>query len=562
LVQAAGGGGGGGGRGTGVGGAGGAGGGTSGVAGTAGTGGGGGAGTASGGTAGTAGTGGAAGSAGAANAGGNGGGSGAACNTNISGNTGGAGGTGGGGAGGTVGSCSGGGGGGGGRFGGGGGGSASASGTRRGGGGGGASSLIDASGTSTVNTAGSGQGAGNNGDVDNGGAGAGGTGDPTFSNATAGTAGRVVISYTVSGSTAPVTTVSWAKFNPSNKAIISPTPGDSGTCSGWCNNSAYNLPVALTNLSLVAYNGYLYAIGGENSGGTPQTTVYIAKLGANGEPQLWHPSGGTAVYWYQDTSLGAARSKFAAVAYNNRMYILGGLTTSSTVLSSNTVQYANINPTGTLGSFTSTGMSALSPARYGLSAQVYNNTLYVIGGDATFTGTPVNTVEYVHLNSDGTMNSWVAADNLLTSGRMTMGGSFSTIWGGYIYVAGGCTAVNGSGYCTTMASDVQLSSINADGSLSGWNTILNLSNQRVGHTLIAWQGGLYRLGGELKGFAVQRTRSKGRLLKFFTLGVRVRSKLFWKLKTFNFHLKFGQAVASEMVLKFVSSWRLARKKLD
>lgn len=500
LVEAAGGGGGGGGRGTGVGGAGGAGGGTTGLAGTAGTGGGGGGGTAAaGGSAGTAGTGGTAGSTGAANAGGNAGGSGTNCNTSVAGVRGGAGGTGGGGAGGNAASCSGGGGGGGGRFGGGGGGSASASGTRRGGGGGGGSSLIDASASSPANTAGSGQRAGSNSDVDNSGAGAGGNGNPTFTSATAGADGRVVISYTVTGSTAPVTTVSWAKFDPTNKAIASPTPGDSGTCTGWCNNSAYNLPVALTSLALVAYNGYLYAIGGENSGGTPQTSVYIAKLGANGEPQLWHPSGGTAVYWYQDTSLGAARSKFAAVAYNNRMYILGGLTTSSTILSSNTVQYADINPTGTLGSFTSSGMSQLSSSsggnRYGLSAQVYNNTLYIIGGDASFTGSPVVNVDYAKLNSDGTMNSWVAADSLQTSGRMTMGGSFSTIWGGYIYVAGGCTAVNGSGYCTTIASDVQLSSINADGSLSGWNTILNLSNQRIGHTLIAWQGGLYRLGG-------------------------------------------------------------------
>ncbi len=497
LVQAGGGGGGGGTRGTANGGAAGAGGGASGVTGSAGAGtspqgGGGGAGTnAAGGGAGTAGTGGVAGTAGAANAGGNAPSIITSCATAQAG-TGGAGGTGGGGNAGTytAGNCSSGGGGGGGRFGGGGGGSTSSN-NRGGGGGGGGSDLV--TGTGTVETAGSGVTQGNSADVNNNGSGLGGTGAITAAAATAGADGGVVITYTVSGSSV-VNTVAWAKFNTTTNAIESPNPG-AGVCTGWCNNSVYNLPTALTDLSLVAYNGFLYAIGGANSGGTPQTSVYIAKIGANGEPQLWHPSGGTPVYWYTDTALGAARSKLAAAAYNNKLYILGGLTTSSTLLSSNTVQYASINPTGTLGTWTATGMSALTSVRYGLSAQIYNDTMYVIGGDATFTGAPISTVEYAKLNSDGTMNSWVSTNSLITSGRMTMGGSYSTIWGGYIYVAGGCTAVNGSGYCTTMASDVQLASINADGSVAEWNTIIGLTNSRVGHTLIAWQGGLYRLGG-------------------------------------------------------------------
>ncbi|MGB4967866.1 MAG: hypothetical protein WBO35_06730, partial [Candidatus Saccharimonadales bacterium] len=418
----------------------------------------------------------------------------ASCSTSVTGQTGGAGGTGGGGKRGNAASCEGGGGGGGGRYGGGGGGSASASGNRAGGGGGGGSGL--ATGASQVQTAGSGQTPGNAGDANRQNAGQGGDGAIVFGSTTSGSDGTVYISYLDTSSTI-TNTVSWAHFNPTTHAIESPNPGN-GACSGWCNQSVYNLPVSLKGLSLVAYNGFLYAIGGSNTSGTPQTSVYIAKIGANGEPQLWHPTDSNKnnwVYWYSDTSLGNARSYFGAVAYNNRMYILGGLTTSTTVLGSNTVQYANINPTGTLSTWTSTGMQALTPARYGLTAQVYNDTLYVIGGSTTFTGTPVNTVEYARLNSDGTMNAWKTTSSLATSGRVTMGGSFSTIWGGYIYVAGGCTSVDTNGYCAAFASDVQLASINADGSLDSFNTILNLTNVRIGHTLIAWQGGLYRLGG-------------------------------------------------------------------
>ena len=390
--------------------------------------------------------------------------------------------------------CAAGGGGGGGYYGGGGGASTSTNNTS-GGGGGGGSSYINPTGLvggTDVNTVGSYQTPGNSGDADRGGLADGGAGATTSAGATNGESGKIVISYTTTGSVTD--SVAWAKFNTTTNAIESPNPG-TGACSGWCSNSVYNLPTALSGLSLVAYNGYLYAIGGSNGSGTPQTSVYIAKLGANGEPQLWHPSGGTPTYWYSDTALSNARSKFAAVAYKNKLYILGGLTTSSTVLSSNTVQSATINPMGTLGAWSTTGMQALSTARYGLTAHVYNDVLYAIGGNATFSGTPVSTVEYAKLNNDGTMNSWVASSSLITSGRLTAGGSFSTVFGGYMYVTGGCTAVNASGYCTAIASDVQLASINADGSLAEWNTIIGLTNDRFAHTLIAWQGGLYRLGG-------------------------------------------------------------------
>ena len=190
-------------------------------------------------------------------------------------------------------------------------------------------------------------------------------------------------------------------------------------------------------MSLVTYNGFLYAIGGSNSGGTPQTTVYIAKIGANGEPQLWHPTDTNKnnwVYWYSDTALSNARSYFAAVAYNNRMYLIGGLTTSTTVLSTNTVQTADIKPMGTFTSWTTTGMQALSGSgggnRYGLTANVYNDTIYIVGGSTSFGGAPVNNVDYSKITeSNGYLNTWKVANSLSGSGRLTLGGSFSTVFG-------------------------------------------------------------------------------------------------------------------------------------
>jgi hypothetical protein len=295
--------------------------------------------------------------------------------------------------------------------------------------------------------------------------------------------------------------VYWAKFNSSTLAIESPNPG-TGACIDWCTNAAYDLPEARRGFSLVAYNGFLYVIGGVDGSGNRESTVLIAKLGANGEPSLWHPTGGSATYWYQDTGLSSAtaRSYMAAVAYNNRLYLLGGATNASTT-GTTTMEYATINPTGTLGGWASG--TALPSARYKHTAHIYNDVLYLVGGDSG--GTLQNTVYYSKLNTDGTMNSWVQTASFATA-RSTMGGSFSTVWGAYMYLGGGCTATSGSPnyYCSTVASDMQIASLNADGTISEWGSISNLQNQRVGYTFVGWQNGLYRLGG-----CIQQNTSSG-----------------------------------------------------
>lgn len=305
-----------------------------------------------------------------------------------------------------------------------------------------------------------------------------------------------------SGSTPEaVNTVEWAQFNSSSLAITSPNPG-SGACAGWCNETDYNLPEPRVNHSMVAYNGYLYVIGGEDDSGTRQSTIYIAKIGANGEPQLWHPTDTDKdnwVYWYEDNLDGnIAKSYLSAVAYNNRMYIVGGQTDVSPG-GVTTVEMADILPSGTLSNWTTTGMQTL-PSGAGThmaDAVIYNDVLYTIGGfegAQTSSSNMRSTVYYSKLNTDGTMNPWQSTSGFTTA-RANFGGVSSYIWGAYIYMGGGCSAVNASGYCTSFAIDMQLASINADGSLGEWRSIGNLDNTRIGYTFVGWQGGLYRLGG-------------------------------------------------------------------
>ncbi len=343
---------------------------------------------------------------------------------------------------------------------------------------------------------------GNSGDPDRGSAGAGGDAGPADNTGSAGTSGLVIISYV--SSTGAISTVSWAKFDTTNGTIASANPG-SGICSGWCTSTSYSLPSPRSSFSLVAYNGFLYALGGEDAsctaangtgdGGICKTT-YVAKLGANGEPQLWHPTDGNKAnwaYWYRASDLPSPRSAIKVLAYNNRLYLMGGITSSGGTKSvANTVHIADLIPDGTIGSWASSGN--LPNATYGYAAQVYNDRLYLIGGATSIGGAPSNSVYYNKINANGSLNNWVATTPM-QSGRMTSGGDFGSVWGAYIYVSGGCTATNASGFCTSVVSDTQVSSINADGSIDSWNLVGGVNDTRTGQSLVAWRGYLYEIGG-------------------------------------------------------------------
>lgn len=493
LAIAAGGGGGGGGRNSAgnTGGAGGAGGGTNGIAGTtSGAGGGGGAGTQSaGGAGGTGGTN--AGSAGSSLTGGLGGDGRTSGTTDGSGASGGL--ASGGSGGGVIATSRAGGGGGGGGYFGGGGGSSSSSGSGAGGGGSGSSFVSG----SLTTTAGSGQNPGNNTDTDRSGAGQGGNAGATGGTGTGGSNGIIIINYGAGGTTTS-TTLNWIHLSTTDGSLESPNPGN-GACSGWCTDSAYNLPEARSNYSLVAYNGFLYVIGGLNGSGVPQTTIYVAKLGANGEPQLWNPTWNpttdptktTWSYWYtNNVSLSSARSDITAAAYNNRLYVMGGRAASNTIVS--TVEVADLTPTGQIGSWSA--QTSLPYNAYGHGVAVYNDRLYIIGGSSTVGGGPRTDVYYNKINTNGTINSWQQTSSFAT-GRFSGGGNFVTVWGAFMYISGGCSAVNASGYCSTVQSNAQVASINTDGSLDVWNTVGTVSNQRFGHGLFAWRDNIYEVGG-------------------------------------------------------------------
>ncbi len=284
-----------------------------------------------------------------------------------------------------------------------------------------------------------------------------------------------------SGSTR-VSNVYWSKLDTSNYTLTSPNPG-AGACANWCTGTAYDLPAARDSMSVAAYNGHLYLMGGKDSGGTRSNVTYYAKIGANGEP----------IDWNTTTNLSSERSFSSAIAYNNRMYLMGGQTNAATG-GVTTVEYADINPNGTLGSWSTTGMTALASARWGHSSAQYNGYLYVLGG-ANGT-TPQTGVSYIKINSSGGLASaWVSTSALPTA-TASFGGSFATIWGGYMYVTGGCSALSATNCSTVISNDtLKLASINADGSLTDWTSVTGVTTTKVGYGLVGWRNTIYQIGG-------------------------------------------------------------------
>lgn len=280
-------------------------------------------------------------------------------------------------------------------------------------------------------------------------------------------------------STNNLNTVEYARLSTVNSSI--------GT---WGSTTA--LPTALSRFQLIAYNGYLYAVGGATATtncATVSSAVYYTRIQTNGQLSgTWNTA---------SNALPAALCGIGAAVYNGKMYVAGGRSGSATTNGVTTVYYASFLPNGDIGSWT-TEDSVLPAARYDADLQVYNGYLYIIGG--SLAGTPTNTVLYAPLAADGsvygtTSASWKSASSFGTP-RNNLGSTFSATNDGFMYVQGGC-ATFGTQSCTAIRNEIQVAQINGDGSLGPWSdvatTIASLS--RVGNTIQIWRGTVYSFAG-------------------------------------------------------------------
>ena len=253
---------------------------------------------------------------------------------------------------------------------------------------------------------------------------------------------------------------------------------NTGSLGTW--KSTTSLPGVFVSLyaqaTSVAYNGYVYAIGGSVSSGSG---VYFAPF----------IKGGGLGTWVQTTSLPSYIYIATSVVYNGYIYEIGGMVYYNA--SQNTVYYAPINGDGTLGNWTST--SSLPADVDSATSVVYNGYIYEIGG-ANGWSPLTSTVYYAPINSNGTLGNWIPEANSLQLVTMN---STSVAYNGYIYEIGGC--VNTSNTCVT--STVEYAPIYANGATGLWETTTSLPASLQASTSFVYNGYIYEIGGATNGNA-------------------------------------------------------------
>jgi hypothetical protein len=247
-----------------------------------------------------------------------------------------------------------------------------------------------------------------------------------------------------------------------------------GTIGSW--NTTTALPVLYG--SVTEYNGYIYEIGANNA--TSDTEyVYYAKINNNGTIASWNTTSSLPQF-LGDT----------AIAYAGYLYEIGGKTTNISSCTSSspsfkptscpipTVYYSKINTNGTIGDWNTT--SSLPQGIQGPDSVAYNGYIYAVGGEGLTT--PLSTVYYAKVESNGTLGSW----NTTTSLPQSVSGQSTIIYNGYIYEIGGGSK---------NSSLVYYAQINSNGTIGAWTATLPLPQNIIDSTSALYNGYVYTLGG-------------------------------------------------------------------
>jgi hypothetical protein len=225
----------------------------------------------------------------------------------------------------------------------------------------------------------------------------------------------------------------------------------------------------------VAYNGYLYVMGGVDIVFLKPGDVQVARIQEDGSVGAWSAT----------TPLPSPPSAFAAVAYDNHLYAIGGVN-HYTAAKLADVWVAPIHADGTLGEWSAS--TSLPTATIHHDAVAYNGFLYVAGGDDESSG-DLSRVLMAPINGDGSIGSWSATTSL-PSGRSS---HEAVACDGFLYCIGG-GAPNGD-----PLGDVLVAPIHGDGSIGEWSASTAISPARKGASSVAHGGFLYTIGGSMQG---------------------------------------------------------------
>jgi N-acetylneuraminic acid mutarotase len=284
----------------------------------------------------------------------------------------------------------------------------------------------------------------------------------------------------------------------SSSLLFAPLTGANGSVGSWV-TSGRTLGTARWGAGAAAYDGRLYVVGGCTTGAPPCSTylatseVITPNNGGVGMTSQTNASAWTA----QSSPAVTARGDLMSVAYNGNLYAIGGCTayTSGACTTwTNTIYVASINSDGSIGTWNTT-LSLPAGRSYG-GAVAYNGKLYVVGGSVSGTGQDT-AVFYYTINANGTLTG--LADNTINylgTGRSAFGIAVS---GGYIYVAGGVDSTStrkADVLYTQINNDGTLSLPAGCSSANLWCTAANtFATARQDNNLVAYNSVLYVVGG-------------------------------------------------------------------
>jgi hypothetical protein len=234
----------------------------------------------------------------------------------------------------------------------------------------------------------------------------------------------------------------------------------------------------------VVYNGYIYLVGGYSQAGPGNMTdIQYAPLNADG----------TVGAWITTTALSTGVSGAMVTAYNGYMYVAGGQTGGSNT-SLATIQYAPLIASGGIGSWNTMSNGIVNSHAYTVGG-AYKGYLYIAGGcggtNCAATQTNYfNDIQFAQINPAGTIGGFTTSGNTFANASF---GASSVAYNGYLYVIGGCTSTNST--CSAITNTVRYAAINADGSIGTFTTDGDLISARFGHASFAYNNRLYIVGG-------------------------------------------------------------------
>jgi N-acetylneuraminic acid mutarotase len=244
-----------------------------------------------------------------------------------------------------------------------------------------------------------------------------------------------------------------------------------GSLGAW--QAATSLPQLTTVTSAVAYNGYLYEIGGYTHEQSDSVAdVHYAKINTDGSLGAWQAT----------TSLPTKNEEAVAFQHGGYIYEISG--SQGGYDARDVVYYAKINTDGSLGAW-QVSTNTLATAVVAATGGVWNGYAYIVGG---YDGDDLSkVVQYAKLNADGSVGEWKTTSEL-PAGTVAATGVISN---GYIYnIAGTSTDFNDTSVIT-------YAKINNDGTVGTWQTATNAFPIEIDTSAsVTANGYIYSLGGE------------------------------------------------------------------